>query len=932
MPSGPPHCKETNVSNRNIKGAVALAAAAAAACTPAWSREKNVSEFEAPAAVVTVEGMTEYRLPNGLKVVLYPDHSKPTATVNMTYLVGSRHENYGETGMAHLLEHLMFKGSKNYPNPTAEFTKRGFRMNGSTWLDRTNYFVSFTASEDNMAWALGWSADAMTQSFISQKDLATEVPVVSNEYELGENRPISVLLTRRQGMLFDWHAYGRSTIGARSDIENVEIENLQAFYRRYYQPDNAVLTVSGKFDEKQVLGWITEKFGPIPRPERTLPKEWTVEPTADGEREFTIRRPGETQLVAVGYRIPAALHDDYEPVSMAAGILADQPTGRLYKALVETGMATQVFAWPMATAKPGFVMFGAMVKKGEDITPVKTKLVETIEGAFAESPVTGDELVRHQTEQATMFERTLSDPEQFGVDLSDYIALGDWRLFFADREMVKAVKAEDIDRAAATYFVRDNRVVGLYLPTEETKRAEIPAAPSAETLLSRFRFSEEGEAAEAFDVSQDNINARTRLAKAGAVELALLPKQTRGKTVNVVFRFLSGNQETQANAAVPMLVSSMLSRGTRDMTRDQIDEAFVKLEIEGSPYAFRTSREHLPDALRLMGKLLSESSFPEKEFETLKRQTVVGLQARSDDPGVRARDAMTAHFNTYPKGDARYNETSAELIAEVEGATLADVKDYFERVTGTERGFAAVVGDFDSEAIETDLASGVLGVKASQVPYERIVSEYRPVAPARIVIDTPHKENAYLAARVDFPANSSDADMPALVAANWILGGSTGLSNRIVNRLRQKEGLSYGAGSGVTIPGFGNRAKWSVMAIVAPQNMAQAEASLRDEVRRAFEEGVTEAELSEAKRGIIESRAVSRAQDQALATGWVGNLEHERDWSFSKQTEEKIAALTVDEVNAALRRFADPDKLTFVLAGDLAKAREAGKDFSEAAR
>lgn len=147
--------------------------------TPApQSAEQSAS---LPAGVTqgpTVEGITEYRLANGLRVVLFPDDSKATATVNMTYLVGSRQENYGETGMAHLLEHLIFKGSKNYPDPTKEFTNRGFRMNGSTWLDRTNYFVSFTANEDNLAFALAWSADAMRNSFIAKKDLDSEMSVV----------------------------------------------------------------------------------------------------------------------------------------------------------------------------------------------------------------------------------------------------------------------------------------------------------------------------------------------------------------------------------------------------------------------------------------------------------------------------------------------------------------------------------------------------------------------------------------------------------------------------------------------------------------------------------------------------------------------------------------------------------------------------------
>lgn len=915
-----------------FKTAAAAAAVLIGAASSGAFAEANLTTTEsALKPCVTVEGITEYRLNNGLRVVLYPDASKPTATVNMTYLVGSRHENYGETGMAHLLEHLMFKGSKNYPNPTAEFTKRGFRMNGSTWLDRTNYFVSFTATDDNMKWALGWQADAMVNSFIAKKDLDTEMTVVRNEYEMGENKPISVMMKRMQSVMFDWHSYGRSTIGARSDIENVQISNLQAFYRTYYQPDNAVLTVSGKFDPEEVLGWIEEKFGPIAKPERALPPEWTVEPAADGEREFMIRRKGEQQLVAVGYRIPSALADDYEPTAMAANILAAAPTGRLYKSLVETGMATQVFGWPIAAQKPGFVMFGAMVKKGDDIEAVKNKLVEEIETAFEKKGVSDEELNREKADQATMFERLLSDPEQFAVNLSDYIALGDWRLFFADREIVKQTTPEAVEKAAARYFVRDNRVVGMFVPTQEAKRAEIGEAPSAEDVLKRFTFSEKGAEVEAFDVSQDNIDARTKLVTfqtGGAdVKAALLPKKTLGSTVVVSMRFKNGNNATSVNAAIPMLTVAMLSRGTKTMTRDQIEDAFIKLKIEGSPFSFTTDREHVADALKLMGELFTTSSFPEKEFETLKRQTIEGIRARSDEPASKGRDALTKHFNTYPKGDARYSETSDELIEELEGVTVSDVQRYWADVFGTTTGYIAVVGDFDADALARDLEAEIVGQKTNKVAFERVVPDYRPVGPARFVVDTPDKENAMLMVRVDFSGNMGDKDMPALVVADWILGGSTGLSNRIVTRLRQKEGLSYGAGSSMRLPLFGTRAVWSVGAIVAPQNLAQAEKSLRDELAKAMKDGITQAELDEAKRGIIESRAVNRAQDETLAYNWLSYLETGRTFAFSKATEAAIEKLTVEDVNAALRRFADPEKATFVLAGDTAKAKKAGKDF-----
>ena len=882
-----------------------------------------------PTPVVTVEGITEYRLPNGLKIVLYPDECKPTATVNMTYLVGSRHENYGETGMAHLLEHLMFKGSKNYPCPTAEFTKRGFRMNGSTWIDRTNYHVSFTATDDNMKWALGWQADAMVNSFIAQKDLDTEMTVVRNEYEMGENRPTSVLLKRMQSVMFDWHSYGRSTIGARSDIENVEIENLQAFYRRYYQPDNAVLTVTGKFNREDVLAWIGEVFGPIPKPTRILPKEWTVEPTADGEREFTVRRPGEMQILMVGYRVPAALHPEYEPTAMASMILSDAPTGRLYKELVETGLASQIFGWMIPGQHPGFVVYGAMVKKGEPLEPVKEKLIDVIENALKESPATAQEVDRQKNDQATMFDRELADPEEFGVNLSDYIALGDWRIFFADRDAIAAITPEDVNAAAAKYFVRDNRVVGAYIPTDEPERAEITPAPSVEEYLAGFTFKEEGRVAEAFDISQDNINARTQLVEVNGIKLALLPKKNLGETVTVQMKFLNGNNSTSANAAVNMMTTALMPRGTSKMTREEIDDAFTELKMEGSAFNFTTDRENLADAVALAGHIMTDAAFPENEFNTLIRQTVVGLKAKSDDPGVLGRDAITRHFNTYPAGDARHTETSDELITALEKITLDDLKNHWKNVFATSRGYIAVVGDFDPESLIEVLKATVIDQKQSTVPYERIVADYQPVEAKRLVVDTPTKENASLFARVDFEGSDASEDAPALIVADWILGGSSGLSNRIVNRLRQKEGLCYGVGSYITLPQFGNRAHWSIGAIVAPQNVKQLETSLLDELAIACRDGITEQELDEAKRGFIESRAVNRAQDHILASNWLRLMDTNRDWTFSKEMDKAVANLTVEDVNRAIRRIADPQNLTVAVAGDVEKAKEAGKDFSE---
>src|SRR6476620_10422384 len=216
----------------------------------------------------SVEGITEYQLPNGLRVLLFPDQTKQTITVNVTYMVGSRHENYGETGMAHLLEHMLFKGTPKHPNIPQELTSHGARPNGSTWFDRTNYFETSPPTDENLRWALDLEADRMVHSFIAKKDLDSEMTVVRNEFELGENDPASILEERVLSTAYLWHNYGHSTIGARADIENVPIERLQAFWRMYYQPDNAYLTVAGKFDPAKTLALIDETFSRIPKPTR----------------------------------------------------------------------------------------------------------------------------------------------------------------------------------------------------------------------------------------------------------------------------------------------------------------------------------------------------------------------------------------------------------------------------------------------------------------------------------------------------------------------------------------------------------------------------------------------------------------------------------------------------------------------------------------
>jgi zinc protease len=865
-----------------------------------------------------VEGITEYRLPNGLKVLLFPDASRPTVTVNVTYLVGSRHENYGETGMAHLLEHLMFKGARANRAITQQFAERGMQYNGTTSLDRTNYYEVFQAGDANLKWALQMEADRMVHSFIAKKDLDSEMTVVRNEYESGENSPGAVLTKRMQSVAYDWHSYGRATIGNRSDIEHVGIANLQAFYRTWYQPDNAVLLVAGKFDPAATLGFIAQQFGAIPRPSRALPRFWTVEPTQDGERTFFVRRQGDVQIVALGYKVPSELHPDADVMAFASDILGSGPASRLHKLLIDSGMASEVFAYGQTGYAPGLQLFGAVVKKDAPIEPVRAAMTAAVED-FARHPATSEELERVRRTITNEQEKSLNDPQRVGVALSEAIALGDWRLYFVGRERIATIGAGDVATVAGRYLRRDNRVTGLFEPENAPQRAEIPPAPALATLLDGFRPRAATLVSENFDPGQDNIMKRTRLVTAGGVKMALLPKKNRGEAVSVEFVQHFGDEKNLfGKGAVPALTAAMLMRGTTKYSRIALADEFDRLRITGSPHHFETTRANLPAALRLIAHVLKEPSFPENEFELLRQQALVGIESGRSDPQVLASRALAEHFDLYPRGDPRAETTFEEDIADTRAATLGQLKDFHRQFYGAKPSELAIVGDFDADAV-APLVDELFGHWVAPAHVAPLLRRHADVEPIRTVLDTPDKENGFYTARLNVDLNIDDADYPALALANFIFGEG-GMKSRLMDRIRQKDGLSYGGGSQLS-PGELDRAGMFVIgAIAAPQNLRKVDAAVREELARALKGGLTAAELAGAKSGMLQQRLQNRSEDAVLAAGWTGYLYRGKTFEWSRQFEQKLAAVTLPQLNAAFRKAIDPAKLSVVMAGDQQKA------------
>lgn len=875
--------------------------------------------------VTSVEGITEYRLQNGLRVLMFPDQTKQTITVNMTYLVGSATENYGETGMAHLLEHMVFKGTPKHPNIPQELTAHGARPNGSTWSDRTNYFETFAATDENLNWALDLEADRMINSFVARKDLDSEMTVVRNEFELGENSPQNVLLERMMATSYIWHNYGKTTIGARSDIENVPIERLQAFYKNYYQPDNAVLTIAGKFDEPKTLALVAKYFAPTPRPTRTLQKIYTVEPTQDGERAVTLRRTGDTQLVQALYHVPAGSHPDFAAVEVIAQVLGDTPSGRLHKALVETKKASSVFGFDFQWHDPTLAVFGAEVRQGDSLDAARDTLLQTVENIGA-TPPSKEEVERARTQLVKNFELILNNSDQVGLALSESIGAGDWRLLFLHRDRLRKVTPEEVAQVAARYFKPANRTLGMFIPTAKPDRAEIPATPDLTAMLKDYKGDATMAAGEAFDPSPANIETRTVRSEAGGIKLALLPKKTRGGKVvaSMVLRY--GDEQSLLNrTTAAQMAGAMLMRGTTKHTRQQIQDELDRLKARAFVFGgatqanvqIETTRENLPAVMKLVAEILREPAFPASEFELLKQENLAGIEQNKSEPTQIAFTAFNRTLSPYPKGDVRYISTPDEDIAEINAATLDQAKQFYKDFYGASNAQLTVIGDFDEKEV-AKLATDLFGDWKSPKPFTRVPSLYKDVAPVNQSFPAPDKANAFFLAGFNLNIRDDSPDYPALVLGNYMLGGGF-LNSRLAMRLRQKEGFSYGTGSSLNVSALDQYGRFTANAIYAPQNVDKLEAAFKEEIARMLKDGFAPEEVEAAKSGYLQSRQVSRAQDNELAGRLNNYLFLGRTLQFDADLEAKIKALTPEQINAAMRKYIDPAKITIIKSGDFAK-------------
>lgn len=932
-------------------------------------KEESVEGVE---FVVEEEGVREYRLrANGLKLLLVENHVAPVATFLVLYKVGSRNEAVGYTGATHLLEHMLFKGTPTFNRGkktqiAATLQRIGADYNATTWYDRTNYFE--TVPSDMLELAVHLEADRMRNSFIADEDRQSEMTVVRNELERGQNEPMLVLDEAVYATAFREHPYHHPTIGWRADVENVPTARLKEFYDTFYHPNNATAVVVGDFDRANALALVVKHFGAIPASALPIPEVYTDEPQQQGERRVVVRRAGELPLVQVAFRAPAALGqagvlsnaelaaraaaptgaNDIFPLAVLAAALGNGVTSRLYQALVETELAVSVDARVDQFRDPG--LFNVYATASPGVEPRKIEDVIGRELARAAEDMSDAETGKAKRQLAAHVAYKRDGTHNVAMQMSEAEAVADWRFFKDYAKNIARVTADDVRRVAALYFDEDSRTVGFFIPKSGGNGSNEDGVSSMKAALTphgyKFHHDDAADNTGAMEIAGTTSESGVESVKAvesvkpvgsgfasrvvreeletGAALLVLENKAT--PTVSLRGSLRAGSYfEPRDKPGLARITAEMLQRGT--MTRSKLELAGeleqVGADVEFSADAFavqivaRSLAEDFPVLVRLLAEMLREPSFPADELEKLKQQTVAAIREQQSDTRWRAFERLSQ--TVFDEANPFFVHGGERLLESVGSITVEDVRAFYEKFYGGRSLILSVAGDVranDAMRLLREALDGFGGPESVEVS----VTDPEPRDGARrefvIVKD---KANVDVLLGSAAPLRRDAADYYAAMLANRALGEST-LSSRLGLQVRDAEGLTYGIASRFRAPSLA-AGPWYIAVSVNPENVERAVASALGVLRGYVEHGIRAEELEDERSSAIGSFKVSLSTNAGLAAA-MWNAEFFRlGPDYVERYPELVRAVTIDEVNAAIRKYFRPDHLTIVIAGDVEAAQ-----------
>ncbi|HET8772818.1 MAG TPA: pitrilysin family protein [Thermoanaerobaculia bacterium] len=892
------------------------------------------SAFAVPPNVEKVDsfrGIDQYRLKsNGMTILLVPDHTSPVFTFMVVYHVGSRNEAPGNTGSAHLLEHMIFnkstenfgkaKGHKTFQETLYEAGADFASTNMTTWYDRMNGYS--TLPTDKLELAMRIEADRLNRGLILDSERQSEMSVVRNEYEIGENNPWQALWKATVSSAILAHPYHWSTIGYRSDIEGVTIEKLREHYKTFFHPNNAEALLVGDFDTEKALALFDREFGSFPKSSKPIPQVITVEPPQEGERRAIVQRPGTVGMVMIGWMRPGALDPDFIPLEVLNSILADGVNSRLYRALVEQGLATNVQANNFTLKDPYPILVDATLAQGKTHAEVEAAIKAAI-AELAEKGVTDEEVQRAQQQIEVAVIRSRDGTYNFASNLGESIASTNWKWFLTYIDNIKAVTAADVKRVASSYLVPTRATVGWFIPGPP---AGAPAAPPAgPPAASPVAVAESTPSRAPAKAATGTFAQRTtRKVLPNGLILDVVENHA---VPTVAIRGLAFAGDTTApkdKPAVPALTAKMLQRGTKSRTKEQIGALLDDVgatrfyganTTEGLINLNGMSRD-LPLLLDILADELKNPAFGAEELAKAKKELENDYLQAADNTFNRAYERLAQVV--YREGHPYYAAGRDALVASVNAATADDLRAFHRTRYSGAGMILAIVGDVDAAKTIALVEKHLGGLpKGERISYASVARTAPGDKAVREAVTMRGKANMNILMGTASGLRRTDPDYEAALIANAALGQNS-LSSRIGKRVRDTEGLSYNLWSRYfntdDVDGM-----WFVNVNVAPQNLAKAMASTTEEIVKFGKEGVTDAEVDAQKSFFAGNYQVGLGSNAGIATSLVQAEKFGFGPRYLDEFPARIKAVTREQVNAATKKHFFPDKLHTIVAGDLDK-------------
>jgi zinc protease len=901
----------------------ALPPATAAQPSSSLAKTTPQPQPQSPAAQVLTQGVQKTVLDNGLTVLTKEVNTAPVVSVQVWYRIGSRNEAPGVNGIAHQLEHLMFKGTQQRPIQFGRFfSALGSDSNAFTSYDMTAYFG--TVEQDKLNSLLVLESDRMVNSNIGEKELDSEKKVVISELQGYENNPGYRLSRAVMRLAFPDIPYGLTVGGTKADVEKFTVDQVRQYYRDYYRPDNATLIIVGNIRSEDALKLVRDSFGKIPKSTKPKPAEpsFSQSKSAATPTPILLKEPGSAALLNAVYPLPAVSHPDVAALQMMDYVLTGGRSSRVYQALVETGLASDAGGGAATLISGGWYEFSATAAPGKKLQDVDTVLQQVVQ-ELREKGVSTEELARAKAQlKASLLLRNREISSQATQLGDDQISTGDYR--YTDRLLAAIAKVTpaDVQRVAQTYLASAKRTVGYFEPTtadgkpsaspgtfSQTTEKFSPGAPVDPAEVAKYLPPIQASGAQTTQALPEKLTLKN-----GLTVLLLRDRSTPTITLSGFIKAGTAYDKPQT-AGLASLTAANLMNGTAK--KDALAIAKT-LENRGASLEFGASREgvgitgqalsaDLPTVVQVLSDVLQTASFPDKELELSRQRALTALKIELDNPSRLGR--RTFQQTVYPENHPFHTFPTA---ATVQSITQSDVQRFYQTHYRPDATTLALVGDFDPSAIRT-LLNQQLGnwQPSANPPAITFPTVPLPTNTQRLTPTLPGKTQSITF--MGYSAiNRTDPRFYAAQVMNQMLGGDT-LASRLGTEIRDRQGLTYGIYS--AFQAGGTPGPFVISMQTAPEDANRAIASTVKVLQQIRAEGFSPTEISMAKRGLTSSYPVELASPDTVASIILMNAVYGLGPTEIREYTRKIDAVTPEQVNQTIKELLHPDNLVIVTAG-----------------